>query len=83
MKRLTLVSCLAVLGLATVFAYTVFAYLPMTVTAERQAPAKSLVMPGEKHLANMRQLTFGGEIAARNDPTMRQLPIAQDGTKLE
>ena len=69
MKRLFLVPCLAALGLLAAAANR-----PVAATAGQQPPAKSLAMPGEKHLANIRQLTFGGENA--------EAYFSADGTRL-
>ena len=71
MKRLHLLSCAAAIVLAAGASYP-------TVTARggARAPqsAASLVVPGERHLANIKQLTFGGENA--------EAYFSFDGTRL-
>lgn len=71
MKRLPLVVCVAAIVVAALVGHrTLVARAPQAAPK----PAASLLMPGEKHLANIKQLTFGGENA--------EAYFSADGTRL-
>lgn len=57
MKRLVFLSALVLAAAGTA------AMRPSLAARSIQAPAGSLLLPGERHLANLTQLTFGGENA--------------------
>lgn len=60
MKRLTIIT---IIVLAAILAVLIVSMVTTVKTDDFAPDANSLLFPGEKHLANIKQLTFGGENA--------------------